>query len=97
MISRKILLFDEEGLSKFPADITEYAVSLQCANAECEFPVILLAPVPRYVAADDLANHIAKNWTTSEAACAKKFPPGHPFQLRDMLPLRRSPVLGVDS
>jgi len=68
-------------------DLAVYIVFLKCANADCESPVILLAPVKNGVRDGDLMAHIRENWSNHGAACAKGHRPSHPYEVRVWKPL----------
>ena len=68
-------------------DLAVYIVFLKCANADCESPVILLAPMKNGVRDADLMAHIRENWSNHGAACAKGHRPTHPYEARVWKPL----------
>lgn len=74
-----------------PDDLAVYIVFLKCTKAECESPVILLAPVKNEVRDWDLMAHLRKNWSNHGAACAKGHPPAHPYEARIWKPLESLP------
>jgi len=72
-------------------DLAVYIVFLKCANADCESPVILLAPMKNGVQDADLMAHIRENWSNHGAACAKGHRPTHPYEVRIWKPLESMP------
>jgi hypothetical protein len=79
---RTARLFPEVDLSKFPDDLRLYVVSLQCAEGNCESPVILLAAVKIEIEEADWTMHAQTNWHNHNAACANGHPPKAPLEIR---------------
>lgn len=72
---------------KFPDHLDLFIVFLKCSKTACESPVILLAPVKNEVRDGDLIAHIHENWSIDGAACAKGYPPAHPYEVRIWKPV----------
>ena len=72
---------------KFPDHLDLFIVFLKCSKTACESPVILLAPVKNEVRDGDLIAHIHENWSIHGAACAKGYPPAHPYEVRIWKPV----------
>ena len=68
--------------AKFPGGLSLYIMFLECSKADCESPVILLAPVKSEVPDVDLMSHIRNHWVTHGAVCAKGYPPTFPYKVR---------------
>ena len=75
------------NVKKFPDDLDLFIVFLKCSETACESPVILLAPVKNEVREADLLAHIHENWSVHGAACAKGYPPAHPYNVRIWKPV----------
>jgi hypothetical protein len=73
--------------AKFLDELAVYIVFLKCANADCESPIILLAPVKNGMHDADLMAHIRKNWSNHGAACPKGHRPAHPYEVRVWKPV----------
>jgi hypothetical protein len=80
-------ILPEVNLEKSRDDRDLFIVFLKCSKAGCESPVILLAPVKTEVRDGDLIAHIHENWSIHGAACAKGYPPAHPYEVRIWKPL----------
>lgn len=72
---------------KFSDHLDLFIVFLKCSKTACESPVILLAPVKNEVRDGDLIAHIHENWSIHGAACAKGYPPTHPYEVRIWKPV----------
>lgn len=77
----------EEDQRKFPADLTLYLVTLQCAKTDCESRVILLAPVKRGTGEEEWWNFAQTNWCNHSAVCANGHSPFYPLRFGDWLKL----------
>ena len=77
-------------LSKFPEDMIELLVYLECENKSCESPVILLLPMPVNLNMANLESHIAMNWHRLNVNCEKGFPAHDPCLVKTVLELRRT-------
>lgn len=90
LVAPVVKIFDRVDLSKFPDDVIEFGVSLECAKSGCESPVILLAPMRRDIGEDRYLEYMQKNWTTQGAACLKGSVPLYPFEVRVMTDLLKN-------
>ena len=60
---------------------------MKCSKTGCESPVILLAPIKNEARDVDLIAHIHEHWSIHGAACAKGYPPAHPYDVRIWKPV----------
>ena len=83
LVVRGAKIFRDMDLSKFPVDLTLYAVSLKCAKTGCESRVILLAPVKREVSEEEWLRHAQTKWRNHSALCANKHQPIYPLEVHN--------------